>query len=149
MRREIFGLALGALLLALSFSAEAQQSQKIPRIGFLTAAGPGGPNIEAFRQGLRDLRYIEGKNILIEYRYAKGKVDRLPELAAELVNLKPDLIVVASSQAASATKQATTSIPIVMATSGDPVETGLIKSLAQPGGNVTGMTVYSPEVSGK
>jgi len=149
MNRRTFALALCALLLALSYYASAQQPKKVPRIGFLTAAGPAGPNIEAFRQGLRDLRYIEGKNILIEYRYAEGKVDRLPELAAGLVNLNLDLIVVASSQAASAAKQASTIIPIVMATSGDPVATGLIKSLAQPGGNITGMTVYSPEVSGK
>jgi putative ABC transport system substrate-binding protein len=107
VRKKIFSLALGALLLALIFSAQAQQPAKIPRIGYLTAAGPGGPNIEAFRQGLRDLRYIEGKNILIEYRYAEGKIDRLPELAFGLVNLKLDLIVVASSQAASAAKRAT------------------------------------------
>src|SRR5712692_632333 len=100
MRRKIFGLTLSTMLLALCFSAEAQQPKKIPRIGFLMAAGPGGPNIEAFRQGLRDLHYIEGKNIFIEYGYAEGKVDRLPELAARLVNLKPDLLVVAGSQAA-------------------------------------------------
>ena len=149
MTKKIMLFALCSLLLAPSFPVQAQQPKKVPQIGYLTAAGPGGPNIEAFRQELRDLRYIEGKNILIEYRYAEGKVHRLPELAVGLVSLKLDLIVVASSQAASAAKQATTIIPIVMASSGDPVETGLIKSLAQPGGNITGMTVYSPEVNGK
>jgi hypothetical protein len=104
MTKKILLLALCSLLLALGFSAQAQQPAKIPRIGYLTAFGPGGPNIEAFRQRLRDLRYVEGKNIIIEYRYAEGKVDRFPELAVGLVNLKLDLIVVASSQAASAAK---------------------------------------------
>src|SRR5712692_6984022 len=100
MKAKTLSFAFSAVILISGHLAEAQQPKKIPRIGFLMAAGPGGPNIEAFRQGLRDLHYIEGKNIFIEYGYAEGKVDRLPELAARLVNLKPDLLVVAGSQAA-------------------------------------------------
>lgn len=105
--------------------------------------------MEEFRQALQARGYNEGKNIAIEYRYAEGNLDRLPELAAELVSLKVDLIVVVSGQAARAAKQASTTIPIVMAISGDVVGTGLIKSLSHPGGNITGMTTYSPEVNGK
>ncbi|MBI3001523.1 MAG: ABC transporter substrate-binding protein [Deltaproteobacteria bacterium] len=131
--------------------SEAQQSGKVPRIGFLssTSATTAARNLEAFREGLHEFGYAEGKNIVIEYRWAEGKLDRLPELAAGLVSLKVDLIVVASGQAIRAAKEATTTIPIVMAVSGEVVETGIIASLARPGGNITGMTVYSPEVSGK
>jgi ABC-type uncharacterized transport system substrate-binding protein len=131
--------------------ATVQQAAKIPRIGFLssTSASTGAHNFEAFREGLRELGYVDGKNISIDYRWAEGKLERLPDLAAGLVSLKVDLIVVASSQAAMAVKQATTTIPIVMTVSGDLVAMGLIDSLARPGGNITGMTVYSPEVSGK
>src|SRR6266403_4829212 len=138
-------------MLASVHLAEAQQPKKVPRIGVLGAASSsvGSIKVDSFRQGLRELGYTEEKNIVIEYRFAEGKLDRLPEFAAELVNLKVDLKVVASSPAAIAAKQATTTIPIVMTVSRDPVETGLIKSLAHPGGNVTGMTVYSPENSGK
>ena len=142
---------LVGLILASVHLAEAQQPKKVPRIGVLGAASSsvGSIKVDSFRQGLRELGYTEEKNIVIEYRFAEGKLDRLPEFAAELVNLKVDLKVVASSPAAIAAKQATTTIPIVMTVSRDPVETGLIKSLAHPGGNVTGMTVYSPENSGK
>jgi ABC-type uncharacterized transport system substrate-binding protein len=151
MENKITILTLSALLLALCFPAQAEQVQKVPRIGFLssTSASTGAHNFEAFREGLRELGYVDGKNISIEYRWAEGKLERLPELAAGLVSFKVDLIVVASSQAAMAVKQATTTIPIVMTVSGDLVAMGLVDSLARPGGNITGMTVYSPEVSGK
>ena len=151
MGKKIICLALSAMLLALSFLADAQQTGKIPRIGFLssTSASTAARNLAAFREGLRELGYVEGKNISIEYRWAEGKLDRLPELAVGLVNLKVDLIVVASTQAAIAAQQATTTTPVVMTVSGDVVATGLITSLARPGGNITGMTVYSPQVSGK
>ncbi|MGH7772698.1 MAG: ABC transporter substrate-binding protein, partial [Candidatus Binatia bacterium] len=121
-----------------------------PRIGYLSA-GPSGPspNIEGFREGLRALGYVEGQNIAIEYRYAAGRDDRLADLAAELVRLKVDLIVTDSSPAARAAQKATKTIPIVMAASGDPIGTGLIASLSRPGGNITGLTHLSPELSGK
>lgn len=147
----LYALCPVGMLFPLCISAEAQQAAKIPRIGFLssTSAYTGARNFEAFREGLRELGYVDGKNISIEYRWAEGKLERLSDLAAALVSLKVDLIVVASGQAATAAKQATTTIPIVMAVSGDLVAMGLINSLARPGGNITGMTVYSPEVSGK
>jgi putative ABC transport system substrate-binding protein len=131
--------------------AEAQQAKKIPRIGFLsTGSSSVSPSLrEAFRQGLRGLGYVEGKNILVEYRYAEGKLERLPELAEELVHLKVDLIVVATSTGARAAKKATTAIPIVMVNAGDPISSGLIASVARPGGNITGLTSYSPELTGK
>ena len=151
MNRKVFCIALGAMLFALSVPVDAQQPKKVPRIGYLSAVSASAPDrhIEAFRQGLREIGYVEGKNISIEYGFAEGKLDRLPELAAGLVSLKLDLIVAASGQASRALKQATTTIPIVMAVSGEVVETGIIASLARPGGNITGMTVYSPQVSGK
>jgi putative ABC transport system substrate-binding protein len=151
MTRKVIGLALGSLLFALYVPVEAQQAAKIPRIEFLssTSASTGAHNFEAFREGLRELGYVDGKNVTIEYRWAEGKLERLPDLAAELVSLRLDLLVVASGQAAMAAKQATTTIPIVMTVSGDVVAMGLIDSLARPGGNITGMTVYSPEVNGK
>jgi putative ABC transport system substrate-binding protein len=148
MKRKITCIALCTLLLAPCSSAEAQQPKKIHRIGLLSSTR-SGPITEEFRQALQALGFNEGKNIVIEYRYAEGKDDRLPELAAELVSLNVDLIVVVSTQAAIAAKQASTTIPIVMAISGDVVGTGVIKSLSHPGGNVTGMTTYSPEVNGK
>ncbi|MBI2181443.1 MAG: ABC transporter substrate-binding protein [Deltaproteobacteria bacterium] len=148
MHKKITRRAFCSMLLALPFPAQAQQAKKIHRIGFLSSTR-SGPITEEFRQALQARGYNEGKNIVIEYRYAEGSLDRLPELAAELVSLKVDLIVVVSTQAARAAKQASTTIPIVMAISGDVVGTGVIKSLSHPGGNVTGMTTYSPEVSGK
>ena len=144
----IFTLTLGILLTQLLSAA--QKPAKVPQIGYLSA-GPSGPspNIEAFREGLRVLGYVEGKTIVIEYRYAAGREDRLADLAAELVRLKVDLIVTDSSPAARAAQIATKTIPVVMAASGDPIGTGLIASLSRPGGNITGLTHLSPELSGK
>jgi putative tryptophan/tyrosine transport system substrate-binding protein len=150
MKRKITVLALSALLFALCASAEAQQPAKTPRIGFLVDGTPAthAARIEAFRQGLFELGYIEGKNIAIEYRWVAGKFERLPDLAAELVRLKVDVIV-ASSGSIQVAKNATKTIPIVMATSGDPVASGYVVSLAQPGGNITGLSQISPELGGK
>jgi len=143
---------LGALLLALSFPAQAQQPGKIARIGFVS--GPGdpktpGPLVEAFRQGLRDLGYIEGKNILVEYRYAEGDLERIPGLVAELVQLKVDVLVSGNLPAIRAARQATKTIPIVMVTSVDPVAAGIVDSLARSGGNITGLTRLTRDLSGK
>src|ERR1700756_4689448 len=145
MKKKIIGFALGALLFALGLSAEAQPTVKIFRIGFLdnsTASGSAAL-LEAFRQELSKLGWIEGKNITFEYRFAEQKSERMPELAADLVRLKVDLIVVTSGPSALAAKKATTSIPIVMANAGDPVGEGLVASLARPGGNVTGFSSMS------
>jgi len=135
-------LALCALLLALSFPVEAQQPKKIPRIGFLlsSTADAQSNRADAFRQGLRDLGYVEGQNISIEYRYAEGKPGRLPELVAELVRLKVDAIIAGTNLIARTAAAATKTIPIIMASGSDPVATGLVASLARPGGNVTGFT---------
>ena len=151
MKRTIMVLALSAMLFALCASAEAQQTGKVSRIGFLdlsTAAGSAGL-LEAFRQELRKLGWIEGKNITIEYRYAEQTRERLPELAVELVRLKVDLIVTAGDPQALAAKEATTTIPIVMASSSDPVGGGLIASLARPGGNITGLSSLATELNSK
>jgi len=138
-----------ALLLALTVPAEAQQqSAKIPRIGFIGAIGPT-PNVEAFRHGLRDLGYVEGKNILIEYRFVEGKLDRVPSLVTELLQLKVDVFVSGSSPAIRAAKETTRTVPIVMVVTGDPVALGLVDSLAHPGGNITGITRFTRELSGK
>jgi putative ABC transport system substrate-binding protein len=148
MRKTVIGFALTALLLALCYSASAQQAGKIPRIGFLDASTASGSAVlvDAFRQELSTLGWIEGKNFTIEYRFAEQKPERLPELAADLVRLKVDLIVVTSPPPALAAKKATTTIPIVMASGGDPVGAGLVASLARPGGNVTGLASLSPEL---
>jgi putative ABC transport system substrate-binding protein len=145
----IFILVLG--LLAAPFAAEAQQPAKVPRIGYLSVLSPtDNPHLlEAFRQGLRELGYVEGQNIAIEYRFAEGRPERLPALAAELVRLKVDVIVTAAPPAPEAAKQATSTIPIVVANTGDPVAEGLVASLARPGGNITGLSSISPEVVGK
>jgi putative tryptophan/tyrosine transport system substrate-binding protein len=121
------------------------QPTKIPRLGFLITGSTSSAStrVEAFRRGLRDLGYVEGKNIVIEYRYAAGKSDRLPELAAELLRLKPDVLVAQGAAAAHAAKDATRTIPIVMSNAADPVGTGLVASLAQPGGNVTGLSDFN------
>ena len=131
--------------------AEAQQPTKVPRIGLLRSgsAASHASSQEAFRQGLRELGYEEAKNILIEYRYAEGKSERWPALANELVRLKVDIIVVGGSGVARATQQATKTIPIVVGTAGDLIRTGLVASLARPGGNITGSTELSPDVAGK
>ena len=132
-------------------SAWAQQSAKIPRIGYLNALSPttNPARIEAFREGLRDAGYVEGKNIVVEYRYAERISSRLSALAAELVNLKVDVIVTSASQETRAAKAATSTIPIVMINDPDPVGTGFVASLAHPGGNITGLSTLSPQLSGK
>jgi putative tryptophan/tyrosine transport system substrate-binding protein len=141
----LVGLALASVHLA-----EAQQPKRVPRIGYLTAFPSVFPGrIEAFRQGLRELGYIEGKNIVIEWRYTEGKLDRVPALAAELVRLKVDIIVSSGPTVTNLLKEATTTIPIVMGYHTDPVGTGLVASLARPGGNITGLSVLSPELGGK
>jgi putative ABC transport system substrate-binding protein len=149
VQRRDFLIVAGALLAA-PFAAEAQQAAKIARIGYLTSSLGVSPHLpEAFRQGLRDLGYVEGRNLVIEYREAEGKADRLPALAAELVALKVDVIVAPITSAARAAKQATETIPIVFAVSADPVTDGLVTSLARPGGNVTGLSILAPELVGK
>ena len=146
-------ILVAVVLLAVAVIAEAQQPKKVPRIGYLSALDPATESTrsEAFRLALRELGYIEGQNIAIEYRYAEGKRDRLPELAAELVRLKVDIIVVAGGDSwIRAAKNATKTIPIVMVGAGaDPVEAGLVESLARPGGNVTGITNLTRELGGK
>jgi putative tryptophan/tyrosine transport system substrate-binding protein len=142
--------ALCALLFTLCSSVQAQQHPKIPRIGFLASFGPGpDPRIQAFQEGLRDLGYTEGKNIVIEYRYAAGSSDRLTEFAAEFVRLKVDVIITGSTIAARAAKELTKTIPVVMTGTGDPVGTGLVASLARPGGNVTGLSSVGPDLNTK
>jgi putative ABC transport system substrate-binding protein len=151
MSNKIFRLSLCALLFALCTSAEAQQPAKMPRIGYLTASSLSAvaDRAEAFRQGLRELGYIDGKNIIIEWKSADGKVDRLPGFAAELVRLKVDVILAAGPTVTGAAKHATSTIPIVMAQDIDPVGSGFIASLARPGGNITGLSTHYPEISGK
>ena len=145
----IRGVALVAVLavslLAAPLAADAQQAGKVPRIGFLSVTSPSDrpPLLDAFRQRLRELGWVEGQNIVIDYRYAEDRVDRLPDLAAELVRLKVDLIVSLGTQGVTAAKNATETIPIVMIAVRDPVGTGLIASLARPGGNVTGVSGYA------
>jgi putative ABC transport system substrate-binding protein len=149
--RKTFCFALCALLFLLGLSAEAQKS-KIPRVGYISGTGSEsnpGPYVEALRQGLRDLGYVDGKNIAIEYRGAEGKLERVPSLVTELVRLEVDVLVVPIRPAILAAKQATKTIPIVMVTGGDPVATGLIDSLARPGGNVTGVSTLNRELIGK
>ena len=131
--------------------AQAQQPGKIPRIGFQIDANPSAvaARVEGFRQGLRELGYIEGKNIIIEWRSAEGKLDRRSEIAGELVGLKVDVLVSAGPAATRALRQATSNIPIVMAQDTDPVGSGFVHSLAKPGGNITGLAALAPEMSGK
>jgi ABC-type uncharacterized transport system substrate-binding protein len=151
MKKKLTVLTLCAMIFALCYSAWAQQPKKIPRIGFLGASSPSAisARIEAFRQGLRELGYVEGKNIVIEYRYAEGKLDRLSTLAAELVRLGVDVIVLAGPASIRPAKEATSTIPIVMANDADPVGSGVVASLARPGGNITGLSNLAPEISGK
>ena len=141
---------LAAFVLTGASFVSAQQTSKVPRMGFLIAPTQSffSPRAEVFRLGLRDLGYVEGKNIVIEYRYAEGKLDRLPTLAAELVSLKVDVIV-ASGPGSWAVKNATKTIPIVFLGVQDPVASGLVNSLATPGGNVTGLSILAPEMGGK
>jgi putative tryptophan/tyrosine transport system substrate-binding protein len=151
MTKKIILLALCSLLLAPCSSAQAQQPAKVPRIAYLTAASLSAisERTDAFRQGLRDLGYIEGRNIVIEWRSAEGKLDRLSALMAELVRLKVDVIVTAGSAVTRPAKEATSTIPIVMAQDTDPVGNGFVASLARPGGNITGLATLAPEISGK
>ena len=150
-KRELGSFALCGMLLALCFSADAQQTKKIHRIGNLSLASPpSNPNdVDAFRKGLRDLGYIEGQNISIEYRWAEGRYERLPDLATELVRFKVDVILAQATPGSLAAMQATKTIPIVFYNVANPVESGLVASLARPGGNITGLTNISLELSGK
>jgi putative ABC transport system substrate-binding protein len=151
MRKNVILLALCAMLHALCYSVWAQQPKKIFRIGYLSVLSPSSDSarIDAFRQGLRELGYVEGKSFTIESRYAEGKLGRLPQLAGELARLQPDVIVAAGSTAIRAAKNATKLIPIVMAHGSDPVALGYVASLARPGGNITGLTHLAPELGGK
>src|SRR5262245_58873650 len=151
MKAKLFVCALLILILATIHPTEAQQPPKVSRIGIMVVPSRSfqSPRIEAFRQGLRELGYIDGKNVIIEYRYAEGRLDLLPALTSQLVQLKPEVIVTTSTPGILAAKNATQTIPIVFAAVGDPVATGLVTSLARPGGNITGLTILSPEVSGK
>ena len=151
MKKKITFLTLCALLLALCSSATAQQPPKVQRIGYLTANSSSVelPRVDAFRQGLRALGHIEGQNIVIEYRFTDGKFERLPDLAAELVRLKVDVLVANTTNAALAAKNATRTIPIFFIGVSDPVAAGLVDSFARPGGNITGLTNIAPVLSGK
>ena len=151
MKIAVPSFLIAAMLLTGAVLAEAQQPKKVPRIGLLIASSPSPalPRVGAFRQGLRDLGYVEGKDIIIEYRYGEGKPDRLPALAAELVRLKIDIIVTGGSSPTRAAKEATVTIPIVMTQDIDPVGSGFVASLARPGGNITGLSNFAPELSGK
>jgi putative ABC transport system substrate-binding protein len=151
MKIKMTVLTLSAVLLAFSFPAQAQQSKRVPLVGYLSAssAPEALPRTEAFRRGLRELGYVEGKNIVLEFRYAEGKFDRLPALTAELVRLKVDAIVSAGPSVTRPAKAATTAIPIVMTNDSDPVGSGFVESLARPGGNITGLTSLARELSGK
>ena len=139
------------LLFAAPLAAEAQKTGKVYRIGVLdpTPVALNVANLDAFRQGMRELQYAEGQNFVIEYRSPEGRADRFPDLAHELVRLKVDLILTRGTPAVTAAKNATRTIPIVMAASGDPLGTGVVTGLARPGGNVTGLTALTVEVSGK
>jgi putative tryptophan/tyrosine transport system substrate-binding protein len=148
MKEKIFISLLPTLLLASFYIADAQQPTKVPRIGFLTSAS-GDPATEALRQGLRELGYVEGKNVLIEYRYAEGGSQPLSELAEDLVRLNVDIIITASTEPSLTAQRATKTIPIVMGGGGDPVAAGLVASLARPGGNITGISTISVDLSGK
>ncbi|HSE90849.1 MAG TPA: ABC transporter substrate-binding protein [Candidatus Binatia bacterium] len=151
MNRKITVLTLCVMLLALGFSASAQQPEIVPRIGYLggVSLSANTARHEAFRQGLRELHYVEGKNIVIDWRSADGKLERLPALAAEMVRLKLDVIVTSGASATRAVKEATNTIPIVMTNDPDPVGDGIIASLARPGGNITGLSALAPELNGK
>ena len=150
MRLVGLAAALAVSLLA-PLAVEGQQAGKVPRIGFLgaTSAFTERSRIEAFRRGLHELGYVEGENIVIEWRWAEGKFDRLPVLAAELVRLNVEIIVTGGSTSSGAAKKVTTTIPIVMAQTNDPVGSGFVASLARPGGNMTGLSTLAPELSGK
>jgi len=150
MKKTFAGLTLCALLFAVDCSVTAQQSKKVPRIGVLSfRLGPLATREGVFQESLRKLGYVEGQSITIEYRYAEDRLDRLPDLVGELVQSKVDVIVAVSTPAIEAAKRATNTIPIIMAGVSDPVGTGFVASLARPGGNITGFSLQSPELSGK
>jgi putative ABC transport system substrate-binding protein len=151
MDRRAFIATVTGSIIAASLVGEGQQSAKVPRIGYLLgrSAAESGDLATAFRRGLHDLGYVDGRTILIEYRYAEGRLERLPDLAANLVRLKVDVIVTAGEAAIRAARGATSTIPIVMASAGDPVGSGLVASLARPGGNVTGLSLVATEAAGK
>jgi len=150
MKQKVFGVVLGVLFFTLSFSAEAQQPRRIPIVGMLRVGSPPDPLVENFVKALNDLGYIEGNNIAIEYRWAEGKPDRIPELVTELVRLKVDVILVAGVPSVQAAENATKTIPIIFTgVSADPVGAKFIASLARPGGNLTGMSVVATELAGK
>ena len=151
VNKKILVSILAVVILAFVHPAEAQQPKKVPRIGFLfgSSLSANSARHEAFRQGLRELGYVEGKNIVIDWRSAEEKLDRLPALAADLVRLKVDIVLTGGSSPTRAAKEATTTIPIVMAQDADPVGSGFVASLARPGGNITGLSTLAPELSGK
>ena len=151
MNRRTFLSALSGSLLAAPLAAEAQQTGKVYRVAFLGSTSPSGyaSQMEAFRRGLRDLGYVEGQNLVIEFRWAQGKNERLPELAAELVRLKPDVLVTHGPPGALVAKRATDTIPIVLGAIGAAVETGAVEGLARPGGNVTGLSFFVLELNAK
>jgi ABC-type uncharacterized transport system substrate-binding protein len=151
MNKTTCGVIVCAMLFALCLSVEAQQPKKVWRIAWVTAAGTRSmmPRIEVFRAGLRELGYVEGKNMIIEMRSAEGKRDRLPAIMAELLHLKVDIIVSAGAGVTGPAKEATSTIPIVMSQDPDPVASGFVASLARPGGNITGLSTFRPELSGK
>jgi putative ABC transport system substrate-binding protein len=152
MSRNMIVFVVSIVILASTHLANAQQAKKVPRVGFLSGGGDPsnpGPRVEAFRQGLRDLGYVEGKNIIVEYRYIEGNLDRSPGLVAELIQSKVDVLVTTFLPGTRAARDATKTIPIVMVSFVDPVATGLVESLARPGGNITGLATLSRDLSGK
>src|SRR5215510_8366728 len=151
MRKTVISFALTALFYALYPIVDAQQTKKVPRIGYVSGNSPASESArtETLRQGLLELGYVEGKNIVIEWRYAEGKLDRLSALAADLVRLKVDVIVTGGTGSTRSANEATSTIPIVMTQDPDPVGNGYVASLARPGGNITGLSTLSPELSGK
>ena len=143
-------VGIAVVLGSIPVTIDAQQSSKIPRVGLLRPGSPPDPYVEAFRRRLQDLGYVEQRTIVFEYRWAEGRLTRLPRLATELVEVKADVVIVTQGEeAARAAKEATSTIPIVMATSGDPIEAGLVASLARPGGNVTGLSAMTSDVISK
>jgi ABC-type uncharacterized transport system substrate-binding protein len=150
-KASVLSILFVVVLLAVAVIAEAQQPKNVPRIGFLAIVSPStiSDRVEAFRQGLRELGYVEGKNIVIEWRFAEGKADRLPGLAAELVRRKVDVIVTVGPLVTRTAKEATSTISIVMGQDTDPIGNGFVASLARPGGNITGLATLAPEISGK
>jgi putative ABC transport system substrate-binding protein len=150
-KAAVLSILVGGILLATGFAANAQQPVKVPRIGYLGAQShsTASVRVDPFRQGLRELGYVEGRNIVIEWRFAEEKIDRLSALAAELGRLKVDIIVTAGRIPTRAAKEATSTIPIVMTQNSDPVANGFVASLARPGGNITGLSTLAPELSGK